>query len=225
MSLVELLCPRCGHGMPPKPGQSIHACPSCSASWEAVSGKGLIPVPRLLVKPRIAPPEGSRLVLLPVWCVTVHREQMGEVADRMAAEIRVPANGIARMPVLVQAARRLTRAAAPREDWAGVEPPVDPAEMDVETAFAVAESVALRHVSGWPAEHEVETVRIPLGGARLVDWPCAEIRGELFELVGGLALSTGLTENMGSTDQQRSLASSIDGLNLPREYVPTRASS
>jgi hypothetical protein len=210
--------------MPPKAGQSIHACPACSASWEAVSGKGLIPVPRLLVKPRMAPPRGARLVLVPVWCVTVHRHEMGEVADRMADEIRIPANGIARLPVLIEAARRLTRAAAPREDWTGVEPPVDPAEMDVETAFAVAEAVALRHVSGWPAEHEVETVRIPLGGARLVDWPCAGHHGEIIELVGGLAFSTGITENMGSRDQQASLAAAIHGLNLPTEYVPTRAS-
>lgn len=225
MSLVELLCPRCGQGMPPRPGESIHACPACSASWEAVAGQGLIPVPRLLIRPRMAPPEGGRLVLMPVWCVAVHRAEMGEVADRMAAEIRIPANGIARMPLLMAAARRLTRAAAPREEWTGMEAPLDPAEMDVETAFAIAESVALRHVSGWPAEHEVESVRIPLGGARLVDWPCIELRGELVELVGGLALSSGLNDNMGSRDQQAALASAIQGLNLPRDYVPTRASS
>ena len=161
----------------------------------------------------------------PLWCVAVHREQMGDVSERMADEIRIPANGIARMPVLVAAARRLTRAAAPREEWPGIDPPVDPAEMDVETAFAIAESVALRHVNGWPAEHEVESVHIPLGGARLVDWPCAELRGELLELVGGLALSAGLNDSMGSRDQQAPLATAIRGLNLPREYVPTRASS
>ena len=221
MSLVELLCPRCARGMAPRTGQLIHACPNCHSSWEAVSGQGLIPVARSIVRPRIAPVAGSKLALVPVWCVAVHREEMGDVADRMAAEIRIPANGIARMPLLVAAARRLTRAAAPREDWEGIEAPVDPAEMDAETAFAIAESVALRHVDGWPSESEVETVEIPLGSARLVDWPCAQAGAELVELVGGLSLSPGLVENMGSQDQRGALGSAIGGLNLPREYTPT----
>ncbi len=225
MSLVELICPRCGKGLAPRQGQVIHACASCGASCEAVAGQGLIPVVRQIVRPRIAPRSDASLVLMPVWCITVHRESLGEVADRMAAEIRVPATGIARMPLLVATARRLTSAAAPREVWDGVEAIVDPAEIDAETAFAIAESVALRHVTGWPRERDLESVQIPLGGAQLLDWPCAVEGTDLVELVGGLSMPAALGENIGPRDQRAALASSIKGLNLPGKFTPTHASS
>ena len=225
MSLVELLCPKCGRGLDPRPGQCIHACRDCGSSWEAVPSHGLIPVPRGLVRPCIAPSRGSSLILLPVWCIKVHREKLPEVSDRMAEEIRIPATGIARMSLLVSAARRLTRAASPRTDWSGIDPLVDPAEIDAETAFAVAESVALRHVPGWPKEQEVESISIPLGSAILVDWPCSVEGSDLVELLGGLSLPVALVENMSPREQQASLAGAILGLNLPREYTPTQAGS
>jgi len=155
----------------------------------------------------------------------VHREKLPEIFERMAEEIRVPATGIARMPLLVSSARLLTRAASPRTDWSGIEALVDPAEIDAETAFAVAESVALRHVPGWPTEQEVESISIPLGGAILVDWPCAVEGSDLVDLVGGLSLPVALLENMSPREQQVTLAGAILGLNLPREYTPTRAGS
>ena len=225
MSLVELICPKCGLGLDPRPGQRIHACRECGSSWEAVPGRGLIPVPRAVVRPCIAPSRGASVILFPIWCVKVHCEKLPEVEDRMAAEIRVPATGIARMPLLVASARRLTRAASPRTDWSGIDTLVDPAEIDAETAFAVAESVALRHVPGWPNEQEVESTVIPLGGAVLVDWPCAVEGSDLIELVGGLSLPAALVENIRPRDQHAGLAAAILGLNLPGEYTPTRTGS
>jgi hypothetical protein len=225
MSLVELLCPKCGCGLDPRPGQCIHACRDCGSSWEAIPSHGLVPVPRGLVRPRIAPSPDTSLILLPVWCIKVHREKLPDVADRMAEEIRVPATGLARLPLLVGSARRLTRAASTRADWSGIEALVDPAEIDAETAFAVAESVALRHVPGWPKEQDVESVSIPLGGANLVDWPCAVEGSDLVELVGGLSLPVALVENMRPREQQATLAGAILGMNLPREYTPTQAGS
>jgi hypothetical protein len=222
MSLVELLCPRCGRGLDPRPRQRVHACAECHGSWEAVSGQGLVPVPRSIVRPKIAPPWDARLVLLPVWCVTVHRERLGKISDRMAGEIRIPANGIARMPLLVAAARRMTRDASPCEDWTAMEAPVDPAEMDAETAFAVAEAVALRHVDGWPSQNEVESVQIPLGSARLVDWPCANVGAELVELVGGLSLPEALVQNIGSRDQRSALGAEIARLDHTSDFVRSR---
>ena len=225
MSLVELICPKCGRGLDPRPGQCIHACRDCGSSWEAVPSRGLIPVPRSIVRPCIAPPRGASVILFPIWCVKVHREKLPEVEDRMAGEIRVPATGIARMALLVASARRLTRAASPRTDWSGIDALVDPAEIDAETAFAVAESVALRHIPGWPKEQDVESTTIPLGGAALMDWPCAVEGSDLVELVGGLSLPVALVENIRPRDQHATLAAAILGLNLPPEYTPTRSGS
>lgn len=225
MSLVELLCPTCGRGLGPRPGQVIHACRECGASWEAVEGHGLVPVRREIVRPRIAPPSGASLILMPVWCITVHREQLPEVADRMTGEIRVPATGVSRMPLLVASARRLTRAASPREVLEGVDALVDPAEVDAETAFAVAEAVALRHVAGWPQERDVESVRIPLGGALLVDWPCVVEGADLVELVGGLSIPAALGENIGPRDQRSVLGPAFLGLDLPDRYTPSGVNS
>lgn len=223
MSLIELICPTCGHGLAPRAGQIIHACKDCHASWEAIAGRGLLPVARQIVRPRIAPPRGAQVVLVPVWCVALHRESLPEVADRMPAEIRVPATGIDRMPLLVECARRLTRAAAPREVWEGMEAPVDSAEIDAATAFAIAESVALRHVPGWPSDDQVASTAIPLGSAQLVDWPCATEGPDLVELVGGLSMPA-ITDGVPSAARS-ALTSAIVGLALPEEFVPTRANS
>lgn len=225
MSLVELICPACARSLSPGPGQRIHACRDCGRSWEAVAGRGLLAVERALIRPRIAPSTEAPLHLVPVWCIAVHREELGEVARRMAAEIRVPATGIARLPLLVECARRLTRAAAPWEPWPDLQVVADPAEIDAETAFAIAEAVALRHVPGWPRDAEVESVRIPLGGARLVDWPCAVEGSDLVELVGGLSLSRALVEQVEPRDQRAALGPAIAALNLPREFTPTRSGS
>ncbi len=225
MSLVELICPKCGLGLDPRPAQCIHACRSCGSSWEAVPARGLVAVRRTIVRPRIAPPRGASVILFPIWCIKVHCEKLPEVGHRMAAEIRVPATGLARMPLLVKSARRLTRAASPRTDWSGIDALVDPAEIDAETAFAVAESVALRHVPGWPEETEVETITIPLGGAALMDWPCAVEGTDLVELVGGLSLPLALVENIRPREQRAALAPAILGLDLPREHTPTRTGS
>lgn len=225
MSLVELICPDCAASMPPRPGQAIHACASCGASWEAVAGHGLARVPRQLACPNVAPGARGTLHLLPVWCVAVHRDRLPGVGERMAAEIRVPATGIGRLALLVESARRLTRAAAPVREWTGVEAVGEGAEIDAETAFAVAEAVALRHVPGWPADEAVETVELPLGGARLVDWPCVAEGSELVELVGGLALPGALFGAGAPRDQRPVLGPALAALGIRPESTPTRSGS
>ena len=225
MSLMELVCPRCSRGLQPRSGQRIHACSNCGSSWEPVFGSGLVPVARELVRPCFRPEAGARLILLPVWCITVRTDALPMVADRMAPEIRVPANGVRRLPLLVEVARRLTRAGTVREAWSGVGYESESAEMDVETAFAVAESVALRHVPGWPRADDVDKVEIPLGSARLVDWPCTEVGTDLVELVGGLSIAPALVEDASPRDQQGPLAGPIAALELPSGEVLTRARS
>ena len=70
--------------------------------------------------------------------------------------------------------------------------------------------------------HEVESVQIPLGSARLVDWPCANVGAELVELVGGLSLPEALVQNMGSRDQRSALGAEIARLDHTSDFVRSR---
>ena len=54
-------------------------------------------------------------------------------------------------------------------------------------AYSVAEMVVLRHVEGWPADDDLDA-EIPLGSARLLDWPFTQRGLELIDLVAGLTL-------------------------------------
>jgi hypothetical protein len=220
-SLLALVCPHCGYGLPLHADERILVCPACARSWTSALGDTephLVAQARELVAPRQEMPAVGSIVLLPMWLLRVHTHAMGPAGARMAEEIRVPAVGLARMPLLLQFARNLTRSPAVATRWTGARAAPEPAELTAEDAFAVAELVALRHVEGWPPEGQ-EDVEIALGGARLVDWPCVLRGNELIELVGGLTVHRGIFGERVPADLRQELSPWLSELPAP----PTRS--
>ena len=187
--LIELVCPRCADPLPIVGEERIFACRGCATRWMAPESgsKGLIESVRTLVAPQQPLEEAAPLFYLPLWVIRVRTDEMGPVGERMPQEIRVPAFGLGRMPLVLQFARNLSRSPAVWHEWSGPELSIEPAELGASDAFSVAELVVLRHVEGWPGDDDLD-VEIPLGSARLLDWPFTQRGMELIDLVAGLTL-------------------------------------
>ena len=213
MTLLALVCPACASALPAAPERRVLACRDCGRSWRIADGVDrLLPVPRAPVRPRHRPPDGAELLLLPVWRVKVRTEDLAEVAGRLPREVRIPAVGVQRLPLLVQFARNLSRAPLVLEEWEDVQVAVEAAELGAEDAFTLAETVVLRHVDGWPDDASLPTLEIPLSSAHLVDWPCARWRSELIDLVGGLSAPRAMIDAAGLVDRGAALRGALDRL-------------
>lgn len=210
MSLLALTCPVCADALPAGRDQRVLVCARCARTW-AVPDEGdrLVPQVRTLVRPQCSVPEAAEIVLLPMWLVHLHVESMPRAPRAMASEIRIPAVGMQRLPLLLHFARNLTRAPLEWQQWENVDVPVEPAEVTAADAYALAETVVLRHVEGWPDDASLAQLQIPLGAARLVDWPCARLGSELIELVGGLSTQRALADAAGLRDRRAALSGAL----------------
>ena len=217
MRLVALACPDCGTSLDVAAEARVLPCHGCRHSFALASDAGrLVRVPRTLVRPRQVADARAAIVLLPVWSVSVDTGALGGVGAALPEVVRLPAVGVARMPLLMQFARNLTRAPAVVEEWSGG-PEVVPerAEIPVEDAFTLAETVVLRHLEHWPPDEVLSTLEIPLGSARLLDWPCAVLGGELIELVAGLSIHRSLVEQVPMEDRRAALAPAMEAIAPP----------
>jgi len=191
---VALRCPACGQALPTAPERRVFVCAECGGSSTVPPGDAdrLVELRRSLLAPREGWPEGP-VVLVPVWVVPIRRsalDALGEAA--LPAELRIPAVGVDRMPLLVAHAVHLSRApvsshALPPEGFVG-----EPAELSIADAFEIAELTAFSLARGWPAAGDEDRVEIPFGPPNLVDLPCRPTPTELVDLVYGLAMPRAL---------------------------------
>lgn len=215
MSLLALICPQCAAPLPSGAEHQVLVCTTCARTWSVPSdGDELVPLARTLVRPVHSVPAGAELVLLPVWAVRLRVEAISRAPRGLPVEIRLPALGVQRLPLLMAFARNLTRAPAAWREWEGVQAAVDPTELSAEDAFALAETIVLRHVEGWPDDASLPDLEIPFGGARLLDWPCARFGSELIELVAGLSTQRALAESSDLRDRRDVLQPALDQLRL-----------
>ena len=201
MSLVALRCPHCGHALPVAPERRIFACEHGHGAFRAAEGR-LWPLSLRRVLPRRPlPPEGD-LVLLPLWLLQV--DATSQRAGGLPAELRLPAIGVQRLPLVLDLARNLTKHQAPwiEDDAHGLA--FDGAELDVDDAQAIAELVALGLRPGWPPDGEVEAFRLAATAARLVLLPAWRHAGRLEELVGGVSCAASIFEESALTDRRAS---------------------
>lgn len=210
MSLLALICPQCSAALDVAPERRVLVCDTCAKTWTVPEeGDRLAPTARTLVRPERVAPEGAEIVLLPMWLVSLHVESIPQAPPSLPTEVRIPAVGVRRLPVLLHFARNLTRAPLVWQPWEGAQAPVDPAELTPADAYALAETVVLRHVDGWPDDRMLAALELPFGTARLVDWPCARIGSELIELVGGLSTQRALVDAADLRDRRPQLESAL----------------
>lgn len=215
MTLLALACPHCATALDDAPERRVFTCTTCARTLTPrLDGRGLLEVPRQLIRPQRRPDDGARLVLLPVWSVTVHTEALGPVGAALPSRVRVPAVGVERLQTLLQFARNLTRAPVDPAAWEGVDVRGEGAEVTAEDALVMAETVVLRHLDAWPSDDQLATLEIPMGAARLLDWPCAIRGSEMIELVGGLSIHRSLVENVELRDRTAELAGALEALGV-----------
>ena len=215
MSLLALICPQCSDALPAVRERRVLVCERCARTWAVPEeGERLAPLVRTLVRPECRIPDAAEVVLLPVWLVRLHVESMAQAPPALPTEIRVPAVGVQRLPLLLHFARNLTRCPVTWQEWEGVEVALEPAELTAADAFALAETVVLRHVDGWPDDASLAQLQLPFGAARLVDWPCARIGSELIELVGGLSTQRALVDAADLRDRRDALEAALERAKL-----------
>jgi hypothetical protein len=206
MSLLALVCPRCAAPLPVGEELEVFVCKSCARNWFVSPDENLlVPLERTLVRPLRSAPSGAAVVLLPVWAVRVRVQSIARAPRGLPVEVRVPAVGVRRLPLLLGFARNLTRAPEAWQAWEGGSLAVEPAELSAADAFALAEMIVLRHVDGWPGDAGLQDLEIPFGGARLLDWPCACFGGELLDLVAGLSTQRALIDGIQLSDHRDAL--------------------
>lgn len=215
MTLLVLACPHCGSGFDVTAECRVHVCGDCRRTLAPrLDGRGFVEIPRETVRPRLRPATGARIVLLPVWVVGVDTSGFGPVGAALPDEVRIPAVGVARLSILLQFARNLTRAPAASLPWSGVDVAPERAEVAAEDAYVLAETVVLRHLDHWPGDDALESLEVPLGAVRLVDWPCAVRGGEVIELVAGLSVHRALLEGVELADRTRELATAMEAIGV-----------
>ena len=212
MTLIALNCPACAVALGAADERCLFVCEGCGRTLAvSPSADGLAVVPRRTIRPTRRPAITEPVVLLPVWSVTVQTEDLGGVGEALPRRVFVPAVGVARLPLLLQFARNLTRAPLEPLEWDGVAGvPVEPAEVAAEDAFVMAETVVLRHLDHWPSDERLVDLEVPLGSAGLLDWPCALRGSELVELVGGLSIHRSLVEAVGLRDRRAVLSAALE---------------
>jgi predicted RNA-binding Zn-ribbon protein involved in translation (DUF1610 family) len=181
--VLALRCPSCGEALPTRTQMRIWVCPSCATTSMASGrdGEGFQVLERTLVAPQEEFSREEKLYLFPVWSIN----------DRDQGDVRIPATGLERMPLLLSLAQRLTQAQSPWSVWnVARHLPRAGADLHVEEAFAMAELLRRN------AEDLVERAGPRFGGARLLDWPCVSRSSQLVELVGGRAASGRLLEGL-----------------------------
>lgn len=206
MTLLALACPKCATALPDANERHLFVCGTCARTWSPrLDGRGLMEIPRHPIAPTRRPEPGARVVMIPVWSVTIHTELLGGVGPQLPSRVRIPAVGVDRLQTLLQFARNLSRAPIAPEPWEGVDVRAESAEVAAEDALVLAETVVLRHLDHWPSDDQLPTLEIPVGGAHLVDWPCAVRGGEVIELVGGLSVHRSLIDGVELRDQASAL--------------------
>lgn len=215
MGLLALVCPRCAAPLPAGAEREALVCGPCARTWSVSSdGDALVPLARTLVRPVHAIASGAEIVLLPVWAVRLRVDAIPRAPRGLPVEIRLPAVGVQRLPLLLAFARNLTRAPVVWQEWEGVEASVEPTELSSTDAFTLAETIVLRHVDGWPDDASLPDLEIPFGGARLLDWPCARFGSELLDLVAGLSTQRALVESSDLRDRRAALQPALEQLSL-----------
>ena len=215
MTLLALACPHCATALDVVSERQVFVCASCERTLSPrLDGRGFLEVPRQLARPAVRPAPGARIVLLPVWAVDVSTEDFGPVGSALPSVVRLPAVGVGRLATLLQFARNLTRAPAQPVAWDAVRVSREPAEVTAEDAFVLAETVVLRHLEHWPGDDALESLEIPLGAARLLDWPCAVRGSEMIDLVAGLSVHRSLVDDVLLTDRTAELTPAIEALEV-----------
>jgi len=206
MTLLALACPECATALPDAEERHLFVCGTCSRTWSPrLDGRGLMEIPRHPIAPTRRPEPGARVVMIPVWNVTIHTDLLGGIGQSLPSRVRVPAVGVDRLQTLLQFARNLSRAPVAPARWEGVAARAENAELAAEDALVLAETVVLRHLNHWPSDDQLPTLEIPVGGAHLVDWPCAVRGSEVIELVGGLSVHRSLIDGVELADQAGTL--------------------
>jgi hypothetical protein len=146
---------------------------------------------------------------MPFWRLEIPAEVIRSSGDRLPREMRIPAVGLQRSPLLLRWADQLSRV---REElgestpWKRLEltpgPPPEPAEIAAEDAYELAELLGLQMVKNWPPADELESWEIPFSSPQLIDWPCAQRHGELEDLIFGRAVSDTLLAERVFSDQR-----------------------
>ncbi len=222
MVLIALNCPRCAVALDAVDERCVFVCTRCGRTLAVAPGSdALSEVPRRLVRPTRRPAVTEPVVLMPVWSVSVHVTEPPSVGDALPARVFVPAVGVARLPLLLQFARNLSRAPIDPQPWSGVDGVgLEPAEVSAEDAFVMAETVVLRHLEHWPSDDQLSDLEIPLGSASLLDWPCALRGSEVVDLVGGLSIHRSLLDAVGLRDRRDALSAGFERLGAPGVASP-----
>ncbi len=222
MVLIALNCPRCAVALDAVDERRVFVCAQCGRALAVPPGSDtLTEVPRQLLRPTRRPDITDPVVLMPVWSVSVHTAELGTVGDALPSRVFVPGVGVARLPLLLQFARNLSRAPIDPRPWSGVDGiGVEPAEVSAEDAFVMAETVVLRHLEHWPSDERLEDLEIPLGSASLLDWPCVLRGSEVVDLVGGLSIHRSLVETVGLRDRRDALSTGFERLGASEVTSP-----
>lgn len=217
MVLIALNCPRCAVALDAVDERQVFVCTQCGGTVAVAPGSdALAEVPRRLVRPTRRPSVTEPVVLVPMWSVSVRTAELGSTGDALPARVFVPAVGVARLPLLLQFARNLSRAPIDPRPWSEMEDVgVEPAEVSAEDAFVMAETVVLRHLEHWPSDDQLSDLEIPLGSASLLDWPCALRGSEVVDLVGGLSTHRSLVDAVGLHDRRAALQAGFERLGAP----------
>jgi len=202
MKLIGLRCPECARDLPAHPEQRIFSCTQGHGPFR-LGGDRLWPMRARVVLPATEFPDQGEIVLLPVWVLPL-AEQFQE-RDRLPAQIRVPAIGLQRLPMVIDFARNLTRSPAPWEESDAGELAFDGASLEAADAMEIAELVALGLHAGWPADEVAQTLEIPFAEPRLVLLPSWRHAQRLQTLCGDVSCPSVLFDEHELADRRVAL--------------------